>query len=130
MSNDKVIYSDMKFMVEAMVKRNPLLPKQILKDLETPKNLKNFMKGLRTLVDKTAAMGSSHAFKLTPFGCKNDKGVPIYFYTVSMSSSEGRDTPPLGVEVQPPNANESQVSTTCARHTICNYKTRHIRPKR
>ena len=35
--------------------------------------------------------------------------------------------PPLGVEVQPPNASESQVNTTCARHTKRNYKTRHIR---
>lgn len=90
-SNDKVTYSDMKFMVEAVVKPNPLLPKQILKDLKIPKNLKNFMREFSTLVDKTAAMGSSHAFKLTPSGIKTDKGVPIYFYTVSMSSSEGRD---------------------------------------
>lgn len=36
-SNDKVTYSDMKFMVEAVVKPNPLLPKQILKDLKTQK---------------------------------------------------------------------------------------------
>jgi hypothetical protein len=35
--------------------------------------------------------------------------------------------PPLGVEVQPPDASESQVNTTCARHTKRNYKTRHIR---
>ena len=35
--------------------------------------------------------------------------------------------PPLGVEVQPPNASESQVNTTCARHTKRNYKTRHTR---
>ena len=35
--------------------------------------------------------------------------------------------PPLGVEVQPPDASESQVNTTCARHTKRIYKTRHIR---
>ena len=38
--------------------------------------------------------------------------------------------PPLGVEVQPPNAIESQVNTTCARHTKRNYKTRDIRHER
>ena len=35
--------------------------------------------------------------------------------------------PPLGVEVQPLNASESQVNTTCATHTKRNYKTMHIR---
>ena len=79
-SNDQVTHTDMQIFVEAVVKPNPLLPPQQLKDLKTPKNFKPFVKSLLALVDKQASMGSSNAIQITPAGFKKDKGTPVYFY--------------------------------------------------
>ena len=89
-SNEQVTHTDMQIFVEAVVKPNPLLPKSQLKDLKTPKNLKPFLKSLLGLVDKHANMGTSNAIQITPSGFKKDKGTPVYFYSVAMTSLEGK----------------------------------------
>jgi len=80
----------MQIFVEAVVKPNPLLPPQQLKDLKTPKNFKPFVKSLLALVDKQASMGSSNAIQITPAGFKKDKGTPVYFYSIALTSLEGK----------------------------------------
>ena len=85
-SNEQVTHTDMLLFVEAVVKRNPLLPPTQLKDLKTPKNFKPFVKSLLALVDKQANMGTtrtSNALQITPAGFKKDKGTPVYFYSIA-----------------------------------------------
>ena len=88
-SNEQVTHTDMQIFVEAVVKPNPLLPKQQLKDLKNPKNLKPFLNSLAALVDKHANMGSSNAIQITPAGFKKD--THTYFFSVAMTSLEGKD---------------------------------------
>ena len=54
-SNDQVTHTDMQLFVEAVVKPNPVLHPQQLKDLKTPKNFKPFVKSLLTFSDSTIA---------------------------------------------------------------------------
>ena len=89
-SNEQVTHTDMQIFVEAVVKPNPLLPPTQLKDLKTPKNFKPFLKSLLGLVDKHANMGTSNAIQITPSGFKKDKGTPVYFYSVALTSLEGK----------------------------------------
>ena len=90
-SNDHVTHADVKLFLEAVVRPNPLLQKQTLKDLKLPKNLKKFMKALSILIDTQADMGTSNAFQVSPAGFKNDGGIPVYYYSVALSSQEGKD---------------------------------------
>ena len=88
--NAQVTHTDMQVFVEAVVKTNPLLPPQQLKDLKTPKNFKPFVKSLLALVDKQANMGTSNVLQITPAGFKKDKGTPVYFYSIALTSLEGK----------------------------------------
>ena len=94
-SNDQVTHADMKLLVDAVVKPNPLRPHQQLKDLKTPANLRKFMKkfmeAFHKLVDDKADMGTSNAFQITQVGSKKVAGVDIYFYSIGVSSQEGKD---------------------------------------
>ena len=89
-SNEQVTHSDMRLFVEAVVKPNPLLPHTQLKDLKIPKNFKPFVKSLSALVDKKANMGTSNAFQITQAGIKKDKGIPVYLYSIGLTSMEGK----------------------------------------
>ena len=90
MSNEQVTHSDMRLFVEAVVKPNPLLPRTQLKDLKIPKNFKPFVKSLSALVVKKANTGTSNAFQITQAGIKKDKGIPVYLYSIGLTSMEGK----------------------------------------
>ena len=49
------------------------------------------MKALSILIDTQADMGTSNAFQVSPAGFKNDGGIPVYYYSVELSSQEGKD---------------------------------------
>ena len=36
-------------------------------------------------------VGTSNAFQVSPAGFKNDGGSPVYYYSIALSSQEGKD---------------------------------------
>ena len=43
------------------------------------------------MADKEADMGSNNAFKIHQYGSKKVSGVAVYYYTIAVTSQEGKD---------------------------------------